>query len=548
MTEKELEHSLTSLLRISDSLNSTFDLESLLDALAKQVVEMTKAESGCAGLRTENGMSCDQVLQGKSIVPFTYDCTTGSGWSGWVLTHGTYYLTNDALKDMVILPEVRQRFGVTSGMSIPILDSRKDVIAFFEVYNKQSGAEFTPEDLKNSLAAAQIASLAIQNALTYGKLKALAAFSRSLTLTSDFEQILEVVGHHLEINFHRGSVILLPSDEQLIRRFRTPEFAPTAKEMEAAAWCWKHGQEAGASTTAVSDAQGYYLPLTIRGQVIGVLGLESRPGAWFSTPQRDLLAGFVGQSALAIEQGLLDQKVRRLRFLDESDLVQSALLNAVSHELRAPLAAITAAVSSLLNPNIPLEPARERQLLRTAETEAKRLHRLMNNLLSVTRLQAGASRVKLEPCDLSDVVGAALEELETSIDKRQISIEIPPDLPLVPMDFVLITQVLVNLFSNALKFSPSEEPIQLRSQIVDDKLEVMVIDRGVGVPEGGLNRVFEKFHRLTESSSTDGLGLGLSICKEFVEAQHGRISLEHNPGGGTIARFVLPVQASPTRI
>ena len=548
MTEKELEHSLTSLLRISDSLNSTFDLENLLETLGKQVIEMTHAESGCAGLRTENGMSCDHVLQGQSVVPFTYNCTTGSGWPGWILTHGTHYLTNDALKDVVILPEVRQRFSVTSGMSIPILDSKKDVIAFFEVYNKQSGAEFTPEDLKNSLAAAQIASLAIQNALTYGKLKALAAFSRSLTLTSDFQQILEVVSHHLEINFHRGSVILLPTDQQLIPRFRTPQFASTSKEMEAAAWCWKYGQEAGTSTTAVSDAQGYYLPLTVRGQVIGVLGLESRPGAWFSTPQRDLLAGFVAQSALAIEQGLLDQKVRRLRFLEESDLLQSALLSAVSHELRAPLAAITAAVSGLLNPSIPLEQARVRQLLRTAESEVKRLHRLMSNLLSVTRIQAGESRVKLEQCDLSDVVGAALEELGTATDERQISIEIPPHLPLVPMDFVLITQVLVNLFTNAFKFSPSDERIQLRSQIVDDKLEVMVIDRGVGVPEGDLNRVFQKFHTLTEASSTDGLGLGLSICKEFVEAHRGRISLEPNPGGGTVAKFVLPIQASPTHI
>ena len=142
----------------------------------------------------------------------------------------------------------------------------------------------TPQDLKNSLAAAQIASLAIQNSLTYGKLTALAAFSRSLALASDLEQILEVVAHHLEINFHRGSVILLPADKRLMLRFRTPEFISTAKEMEAALWCWEHGQEAGASTAAVSDAQGYYFPLIVRGQVIGVFGLESRPGAWFSMP------------------------------------------------------------------------------------------------------------------------------------------------------------------------------------------------------------------------------------------------------------------------
>ena len=548
MAEKELEYSLTSLLRISDTLNSTFDLDSLLDALVEKVLELTSAESGCAGLRTAKGMSCGRFLQGACIVPFIYDCGPGIGWPGWVLTHRTYYVTNDALNDTVIVPEVRERFDVTSGMTIPILDSKKDVIAFFEVYNKKSGAVFTPQDLKNSLAAAQIASLAIQNGLTYRKLMALAAFSRSLTLASDLEQILEVVGHHLEINFHRGSVILLPADQRLMLRFRTPEFISTAKELEAATWCWEHGQEAGASTTTVSDAQAYYLPLTVRGQVIGVLGLESRPGDWFSASQRELLAAFMGQAALAIEQGLLEQKVRRLRFLDESDRVQNALLTAISHEVRAPLAAITAAVSGLLSSSFPLDQARERQLLRTAEYEVKRLHRVMNNLLSVTRLQAGVSRVKLEPCDLSDVVGAALEELGTSTHKRQISIEIPPDLPLVPMDFDLITQVLVNLISNALKFSPPDRPIHLRSQMLNDKLEVMVVDRGVGVPEGDFDRVFEKFNRLAESSSADGLGLGLFISKEFVGAHRGRISLEHNPGGGTIARFVLPVQASPTFI
>jgi K+-sensing histidine kinase KdpD len=539
--EKELEHSLASLLRISEKLNSTFDLESLLDALVEEALELTGAESGCAGLRTAKGLLCNHFRGETGIVPFTHDCGPGIGWPGWVLTHGTYYLTNDALHDSLIVPEIRERFGVTSGMSIPILDSKKDVIGVFEVYNKKSGKGFTPEDLKNGLAAAQIASLAIQNGLTYLNLKALAAFSRSLTLTSDLEQILEAIGHHLEINFHCGSVILLPTNQELILRFRTPEFISTAKEMEAAVWCWEHGQEAGAATTAVSDAQGYYLPLTVWGQVIGVLGLESRPGIWFSTPQRELLTGFLGQSALAIERGVLEQKVRRLRFLDESEQVQNALLTAVSHEVRAPLAAISAAVSGLLTSGAPLEQERERQLLLTAESEVKRLHRLMNNLLSVTRLQAGASRTKLEPSDFADVVGAALEELGPAIGKRQLSIEIPPDLPLVSMDFLLITQVLVNLFSNAIKFSPSDQPIQLRSRITNDKLEVTVTDRGIGVPKGDLDRVFQKFHRLTQSSSADGLGLGLSICKEFVEAHRGRITLEHNPEGGTIARFVLPI-------
>jgi K+-sensing histidine kinase KdpD len=538
---KELEHSLTSLLRLSDSLNSIFDLETLLDVLVEQMLELTDAQAGCAGLRTPNGMACNHFLQGSRVVPLMYECGPSSGWPGWVLTHGTCYLTNDALNDAVIVPEIRDRFGVISGMSIPIVDGEQNVIAFVEVYNKRSGAEFTPLDLKNSLAAAKIAALAIKNGLTWVQLTALAAFSRSLTLAGDLEQILEVVAHHFEINFHRSAVILLPADRSLAVRHQASDFVATARELEAAARCWSHTEETGAETTVVPDALAHYFPLTVRGEVIGVLGLISAGGP-FSAPRRELLAGFIGQSALAIEHGALEQRMRRLRFLDESDRLQNALLAAISHEVRAPLAAITASVSALLSATAPLDQPLERQLLRTTETETKRLHRLMNNLLNVTRLQAGVSRLKLEPSDLSDLVGAALEELEAST-RKNISIDIPQDLPLVQMDFNLITQVLVNLFSNALKFSPAEQSIQLQARIVGDKLEVAVADRGRGIPEADLGRVFQKFHRLAESSSVDGLGLGLSICKEFVEAHGGRIYLENNSGGGTIARFVLPVQA-----
>jgi len=548
-----VERSLKSLLRLSDKLNSIFDLSSMLDALIEQMLELTKAESGCAGLRTAKGMACDHFLQVSrgvlTVVNLSQDCTADTGWSGRVLNNGNPYLTNDALNDPVILPEVRERLGVTSGMCIPIVDSRKEVIAFFEVHNKELGGEFTQQDLENGLAAAQIASLAIQNGLTYLKLTALAAFSRSLTLTSDLEQALEVIGEHLEINFHRAAAIFLPADQgtsaSLVQRFRTPDFSVTAKELEGAVWCWQHGQEAGTDTTAVPDALAHYHPLAVRGRVIGVLGLKPRPGAWFSTQQRELLAGFVGQSALAIERGLLEQRVRRLRFLNESDLVQNALLAAVSHEVRAPLAAITVAISAMLNPIAPLDRVHERQLLQTAEYEAKRLHRLMNNLLNVTRLQAGVSRVRLEPCDLFDAVGAALEELGTLAQTRRVSIEISPDMPLVPMDFELIKQVLINLFSNAFKFSLPDQPIHLTSHLVGGELDVSVFDRGRGVPLEDLDRVFEKFYTHAESSSADGLGLGLSICKEFVEAHRGRIWLENNPEGGTIARFVLPAPISP---
>jgi two-component system sensor histidine kinase KdpD len=147
-----------------------------------------------------------------------------------------------------------------------------------------------------------------------------------------------------------------------------------------------------------------------------------------------------------------------------------------------------------------------------------------------------------------DVVSAALEELGASASQRRVSFDIPENLPLVPMDFGLITHVFINLFSNAFKFSSADQPVEVRGHIIDDQLEVLVADRGVGVPPEDLRRVFDKFYRVAELGSTNGLGLGLAICKAFIEAHNGRISVENNPLGGTIVRFVIPFhQASMPR-
>jgi hypothetical protein len=183
-------------------------------------------------------MSCGHFFQGHRVVPLnlTYHCAPGVGWPGWLIEQGTHYLTNDAAHDPVILPEVRERLAITSGIAIPIVDSEKDVIAFFEVYNKRDGGGFSQADLDQSLAVAQIASLAIHNWLWYRNLSALAAFSQSLTTASDFDELLEVVGRHIELNFKRRSVILLPFNGGLTPRFRSADFVLGESELAAAAW------------------------------------------------------------------------------------------------------------------------------------------------------------------------------------------------------------------------------------------------------------------------------------------------------------------------
>jgi len=165
--QKETERSLRSLLHLSDTLNSASDVDGVLDRLVEELLELIGAESGCAGLRTIQGMSCGHFFQGHSVMPLTYHCVPGVGWAGWLIEHGTHYLTNDATHDPVVLPEMRERLAIRSGIAIPIVDSEQDVIAFFEIYNKRGDGGFTQADLDHSLAAAQTASLAIHNRQLY---------------------------------------------------------------------------------------------------------------------------------------------------------------------------------------------------------------------------------------------------------------------------------------------------------------------------------------------------------------------------------------------
>ena len=170
-------------------------------------------------------------------------------------------------------------------------------------------------------------------------------------------------------------------------------------------------------------------------------------------------------------------------------------------------------------------------------------------------MEAGALKVTKEPCDLTDVVGAVLAQLEDRVAGRAVRVDIPPDLPLVPMDFVLIAQVLTNLLDNAVKYSPSATPVELAARVVGDRdrqakapvlLELTVADRGSGIPAQELGRVFDKFHRVQRAEDAvtplpPGTGLGLAISKGIVEAHEGSIEARNRPGGGTVIRLTLPL-------
>lgn len=370
---------------------------------------------------------------------------------------------------------------------------------------------------------------------------ALYALTDSLAAASNLEQILEAIGQHVRDAFHGPAIILLPGPKGLATRFGNTDLVLDENERLAATWVFENGQAVGAGSVMFPSVQVHYLPLRTWRGTLGVLGFQPEASArLLPADQQQLLGAFAKQAALAITRAQLAEEARRAELLQETDRLQKALLNSISHNLRTPLASVTGALGSVLEDGSLLDASTQRELLETALEEAKRLDRLVRNLLDMTRLEGTAIRIKIELCDVQDVVGTALAQLGEETRLRRISIVVAPDLPLIPMDSVLIAQVMVNLLENALKYSGAESPVEVEAHVTSDGLQMCVRDSGNGIPEEDLERVFEKFYRSTSAGVAKGAGLGLSICKGFIEAHRGRIWIERRTQGGTEVKFTLP--------
>ena len=374
------------------------------------------------------------------------------------------------------------------------------------------------------------------------------ALSRDLAVAVDLDGIMQAVLTHISQTFGREVVVLLPEGGTVKPRALSPGFALSENELAVATWAFQHSQPAGRGTDTLPAAGVHYLPLKTARGVVGVLGVKpSDPDNRLSPDQRRLLDAFASQAALAIERAQLAEQARQAEVLQATEKLQTALLNSISHDLRTPLVSITGALSSLQEDDVELDDATRRSLVENAREEAERLNRLVGNLLDMTRIEAGALKVASEPCDVQDVIGAALERLGDRLRSRPLTVDVPPDLPLVPMDFVLTAQVLVNLLDNAFKYSPANAQIEVRARVEGPEAHIEIADRGVGIPPADLERVFDKFYRVQQRGQVTGTGLGLSICKGIVEAHGGRIWAENRTGGGARITFALPLRMEETR-
>src|SRR4030065_1910851 len=266
-----------------------------------------------------------------------------------------------------------------------------------------------------------------------------------------------------------------------------------------------------------------------------------RESAALTQAEERMLSTFASQGVSALERVRLSQAASRARLLEESDRFKSSLLSSVSHELRTPLATIKAAITSLRSETVAWDTEAREDLLAVVEEETDHLNQLVGNLLNMSRIEAGALKPQRSWNSLAEVVASAVERTRQQTEKHRLEVDVSADLPLVPVDYFQIEQVFINLISNSTKYSAEGTTIAIHSQrVAGDLLQVMVSNQGPHVPAEHLERIFDKFYRVTAADRVTGAGLGVSICKGIVEAHGGRIWAE-NLSQGFAFNFTLPL-------
>jgi two-component system sensor histidine kinase KdpD len=376
---------------------------------------------------------------------------------------------------------------------------------------------------------------------------ALYLLTRELAGGKDFTELLGAVIRQLGDVFKADVAVLLPDPERKTELVAYPfgTLDLSEKEMSVATWAFRNAKPAGCTTDTLPSADALYLPLVTPSDCIGVVGLRLKDRRELTLQQRNLLENFIGQIALVLDRQRLSDADHTAKLLEESERLSKALLDSISHELRTPIAAITSAASGLEDLAQQDNPAMRRALTGEIREASRRLNRLVGNLLDMTRLAAGRMKLRLEWCDVGDLVNVALRQLDKELANHPVTNNLPRDLPLVKMDFVLMEQALANLLLNAALHTPPGTRVQISAITTNGELALTVADSGPGIPAEALPQLFGKFFR-APGAPAGGSGLGLSIVKGFVEAHSGRVAAANRASGGAEFTIHLPLGTAPS--
>jgi len=328
---------------------------------------------------------------------------------------------------------------------------------------------------------------------------------------------------------------------------RTTGLFQTTEVRVAATWALQHGEPAGLGTTHCGDAEALIIPFRGATGILGLVAVRPEPGGRRLThDEHQTVVALVGQAATAVERVLLAERSDAARVEAEAERLRTSLLSSLSHDLRTPLSTIEGAASTLLQQGATLSPDVRQDMAETILGESRRMARLVSNLLDMIRVETGALAVHKAWQPLEEALGVALLRLDQSLRSHVVKIQLPPELPLVPIDELLIEQVFINLLENAAKYTPPGAPITISARQADGAVLVEVADRGPGIVPGSEEAVFRKFYRLG-GGNEGGAGLGLTICRGIVTAHGGRIWVDQRSGQGAVFRFTIPLEGPPMR-
>ena len=397
-----------------------------------------------------------------------------------------------------------------------------------------------------STQTARIRKQAAHAADREARTETLYRLSRSLAGQTRVFEMARTAAECAEEVFRAPVVIFLPDDGKITFRRRTSDHLPVPKAEETVAqWVFDQGSKAGKGMENRPEATALYLPLRGARKTVGVMGVLPGDDARIFVPEQlQLLDVFANQTALAIERTLSQHAAEETRVQMQTEQMRSSLLSAISHDLRTPLASITGATSTLRSQSERLPPETRQELLDSISEEAERLSRLVGNLLEMTRFESGSVELRRDYYPLEEIVGAALQRMQSKLKGRQLRTHLPDSLPMVHVDDVLLGQVVLNLLENAVKYSPAETPVEVAAEAGDGAVVLEVRDRGPGFAPGEEQRVFEKFYR-GKRDGASGAGLGLAICRAIVEAHQGTIEALNREGGGAVLRVRIPLENSP---
>ncbi len=317
----------------------------------------------------------------------------------------------------------------------------------------------------------------------------------------------------------------------------------SAGEKAVAHWVFLNQKRAGAGTDTLMGAAAFYMPVISQGKVLAVWGISCGKGN-LDHNTRLFLRMIASQVAMALERQHLSDEQRNMMVESEKEKMRSTLLRAISHDLRTPLAGILGASSVIRENGMMLDENTKDSLIANIQEESQWLIRMVENLLSVTRINEDASNLKKSPEAAEEVVGEAVSRIKRRFPQSKIHVHVPEEFLEVPMDGTLIVQVLINLLENAIKYSPADSSIEVRLEREGTWARFEVLDRGRGILSEDIPRLFAGYkpNESRRADSSRGMGIGLSICKTIVNAHQGNLEAENRKDGGTVFCFTLPLK------